>query len=62
MRPAESVRYNVTVRNRGSADVHNVKDFFANFYVPNNCSLVVAGDFKSADVKPLIASLFGTAL
>lgn len=43
-----------------AADVHTVKDFFATFYVPNNCSLVVAGDFKSAEIKPLIAKLFGT--
>ncbi len=43
-----------------AASVTNVKDFFANFYVPNNASLVVAGDFESAQVKPLIAKLFGT--
>ena len=38
----------------------DVKDFFATFYVPNNASLVVAGDFDPAVVKPLVASLFGT--
>ncbi len=43
-----------------AATVNNVKDFFANFYLPNNCSLVVAGDFKSAEIKPLVAKLFGT--
>ena len=43
-----------------AANVNNVKDFFANFYLPNNCSLVVAGDFKSAEIKPLVAKLFGT--
>lgn len=43
-----------------AADVHNVKDFFATFYVPNNCSLVVAGDFDSAQIKPLIESLYGS--
>jgi zinc protease len=43
-----------------AANVTNVKDFFANFYVPSNASLVVAGDFDSATVKPLIADLFGT--
>src|SRR6185369_1223191 len=42
------------------AQVGDVKDFFATFYVPNNASLVVAGDFDSAKVKPLIAKLFGT--
>jgi len=43
-----------------AATVGNVTDFFATYYVPNNASLVVAGDFKSAEIKPLIASLFGT--
>ena len=43
-----------------AASVANVKDFFATFYLPNNCSLVVAGDFDSAKIKPLIQRLFGT--
>jgi predicted Zn-dependent peptidase len=43
-----------------AANVTNVKDFFANFYVPSNASLVVAGDFQSAEIKPLIDKLFGT--
>lgn len=43
-----------------AATVDNVRDFFANFYVPNNASLVVAGDFDPAVVKPMIAQLFGT--
>jgi predicted Zn-dependent peptidase len=45
-----------------AANVFNVKDFFATYYVPSNASLVVAGDFDSAKIKPLIASLFGTLL
>ncbi|HEX6810654.1 MAG TPA: pitrilysin family protein [Planctomycetota bacterium] len=43
-----------------AATVGDVKDFFATFYVPNNASLVVAGDFDKAQVKPLIQQLFGT--
>jgi zinc protease len=43
-----------------AATVENVQNFFATYYVPNNASLVVAGDFDPAKVKPLIASLFGT--
>ncbi|MBK7405849.1 MAG: insulinase family protein [Phycisphaerales bacterium] len=43
-----------------AATVSNVKDFFANFYVPSNASLVVAGDFDSGAVRPLIADLFGS--
>ncbi len=43
-----------------SATVQDVKDFFKTFYVPNNTSLVVAGDFDPAEIKPLIEKLFGT--
>src|SRR5262245_26866177 len=43
-----------------AATVDNVKDFFATYYVPSNASLVVAGDFEPARIKPLIAQLFGT--
>ncbi len=43
-----------------AANVTNVKDFFATFYVPSNASLVVAGDFDPATIKPLIAGLFGS--
>ncbi len=42
------------------ASVQDVKDFFQAFYVPNNLSLVVAGDFDPAEIKPLIEKLFGT--
>jgi zinc protease len=43
-----------------NATVGDVKDFFTTFYVPNNASMVVAGDFDPNAIKPLIASLFGT--
>ena len=43
-----------------AATVSNVKDFFANFYVPSNASLVVAGDFDSGAMRPLIDDLFGS--
>ena len=43
-----------------AATVGNVKDFFANFYIPNNCSLVVSGDFDPAVVKPMIEKLYGS--
>ncbi|HWQ27611.1 MAG TPA: pitrilysin family protein, partial [Dehalococcoidia bacterium] len=43
-----------------AAQVQDVVDFFATYYVPNNASLCVAGDFDPARVKPLIADLFGT--
>lgn len=43
-----------------AATVSDVKDFFATYYTPNNASMVVAGDFDPAQIKPLIAKLFGT--
>jgi predicted Zn-dependent peptidase len=43
-----------------AATVDDVKNFFATYYVPSNAALVVAGDFDSARVKPLIDQLFGT--
>ncbi|MFN0131898.1 MAG: M16 family metallopeptidase [Phycisphaerales bacterium] len=43
-----------------SATVNNVRDFFATFYVPRNCSLAVVGDFDPGTIKPLIERLFGS--
>lgn len=43
-----------------AASVDNVRDFFANFYVPNNAALVVAGDFDTATIRPLVDGLFGS--
>ncbi|MBN1825508.1 MAG: insulinase family protein [Candidatus Eisenbacteria bacterium] len=43
-----------------AASLQDVKDFFAQYYVPNNASLVVAGDFDPAEAKPLIQKYFGT--
>jgi len=42
-----------------AATVKDVVDFFHKFYVPSNASLVVAGDFDPAEVKPIIESTFG---
>lgn len=42
-----------------NATLQDVKDFFATWYVPNNASLVVAGDFDPAEIKPVIAQYFG---
>ncbi len=43
-----------------AATVDDVKKFFATYYVPSNASLVVAGDFDPATIKPLVNKLFGT--
>jgi zinc protease len=43
-----------------AASVEDVKAFFATYYVPNNISLLVAGNFKTGEVKPQIEKLFGS--
>ena len=43
-----------------AATVGDVKTFFATFYVPSNCSLVVAGDFEPAAIKPVIEGLYAS--
>jgi zinc protease len=43
-----------------AATVEDIRAFHARYYVPNNASLVVAGDFDPAEVKPLVERLFGS--
>ncbi len=43
-----------------AATVQDVKDFFATWYIPNNASLCIAGDFDKVATKKLIANLFGS--
>ncbi|MFI5384486.1 MAG: M16 family metallopeptidase [Fimbriimonadales bacterium] len=43
-----------------AATVRDVKSFFATYYVPNNATMVVAGDFDPSAIKPVIRRLFGT--
>ena len=43
-----------------AAAVEDVQKFFSSYYVPNNATLVVAGDFDSAKIRPQIARIFGT--
>ncbi|MBT3384542.1 MAG: insulinase family protein [Prolixibacteraceae bacterium] len=42
-----------------NATVADVKEFHAKFYVPNNTTIVLAGDFEIEDVKPLLEKYFG---
>ncbi len=42
-----------------AASVDDVKAFFAEHYDPANASLVVAGDFDKAQVRPLVERWFG---
>ena len=46
----------------GAATLDDVKSFFRTFYVPNNASLVIAGDIDKAHVKELVARYFGPIL
>ena len=41
-----------------AASVGDVKAFFRQFYVPSNASLVVSGDFSTADAKKLVDKYF----
>lgn len=42
-----------------SASLEDVKDFFFGYYAPNNATMVVAGDVKSAEVIKLAEKWFG---
>jgi zinc protease len=42
-----------------AASLEDVKDFFRTYYAPNNASLAIVGDFKTAEVKPLVEKYFG---
>jgi zinc protease len=42
-----------------NATVEDVKEFHSRFYVPNNATLVLAGDFDTAEAKKLIDRYFG---
>src|SRR5262249_25616072 len=41
------------------ASLDDVKTFFRTFYLPNNATLVVAGDFDKARAKALVEQYFG---
>jgi zinc protease len=42
-----------------NATIDDVKDFHKKFYVPNNATLVVSGDYDVAEVKAMIEKYFG---
>jgi predicted Zn-dependent peptidase len=42
-----------------AASVDDVKAFFRTYYVPNNATLVIAGDFDLAKTKALVEKYFG---
>lgn len=42
-----------------NATIKDVKEFHDKFYVPNNATLVLAGDFEFAEAKALVEKYFG---
>jgi zinc protease len=42
-----------------AARLNDVREFFSEYYSPNNASLVIAGDFDRAQVKALVEKYFG---
>lgn len=42
-----------------NATVEDVKEFYNQFYGPNNATLVIAGDFENEEIKPLVEKYFG---
>lgn len=43
-----------------AATVKDVQSFFSTFYVPNDATMAIAGDFDTKSVKPQIEKLFGS--
>lgn len=41
------------------ATLDDVKEFFRRWYVPNNCTLIVTGDFDTAQAKKWVEKYFG---
>ncbi len=42
-----------------AATVQDVKDFYKTYYMPNNATLVISGDFDKAEAKVLVEKYFG---
>ena len=43
-----------------AASLEDVKEFFRQYYAPNNASIVVAGDVDPAEVRALVEQYFGS--
>ena len=41
------------------ASLDDVRDFFSTYYAPNNAGIAIVGDFRPAEVKPLVEKYFG---
>lgn len=49
-----------TMADLDAATIQDVRDFHATYYVPNNATLVVSGDFDPTQVKKWAETYFGT--
>lgn len=43
-----------------AVQLKDVRDFFKQYYSPNNCSIAIVGDFNRADAKELVQKYFGS--
>jgi len=48
-----------SMQDLGAASLDDVRQFFATWYAPNNCTLTVVGDFVANEAKDLVAKYFG---
>jgi zinc protease len=61
--PKEHPYYAVVIGSHAdiqAAQLDDVKRFFKQYYVPNNATLTLVGDFDPAQAKALVAKYFGT--
>jgi zinc protease len=42
-----------------AATIDDVRDFYRTYYVPSNCTIVIAGDFEMAQVKEMVDRYLG---
>ena len=49
-----------SVEDLNRATIEEVRDFHATYYVPNNATLVIAGDFDRDEARALVELYFGT--
>lgn len=62
MYPPEHPYHHATIglhQDIDAATLNDVQDFFKKWYLPNNASLVICGDFDTAEAKKLVESYFG---
>jgi zinc protease len=42
-----------------AARLADIREFFTQYYTPNNCTIAIAGDYDPATIKPLLEKYFG---